>query len=621
MQMSLTSLLNSERISEIEENRRHVKTLLKVVSFLCRQGLAFMGHKESETENKVNFLKMLETVCEEDPKLKERIRQYQNDLISVFSLRILRCIIKKAKEAGFTQSWLIKPRCFQLTILIRYGDCEDWKIKERAIGLHHLKDCSAENIANAILSLLSEQGFDLKYCVGQCYDSANVMNEYFFCTLLTIYCFISNSSVRYELFPETQRKLKQPVMCLERFIPTQWFCWFSVVSKILKNSEAVLIVLDEGIKDRAESIGIRAQMEQQCFIFFLYAMEQVLGITYSLSQQLQSKDIDFIVAGCLIKSTKEELARQKEKKALTLHLTDSVVFISVEQMERNTRSIYFNILDTVMHEFDCRFSEDQGDIMEATNDLKKTEVSFFYGQVLNPLVNKYQAFVNVDLLEKQLPLARNFLQLHMSFLDSLSLPVVAAQQFIKQNEADLEALSEILLSETKLVEKKGSSLLDSKSEWSALECKGGGNRIFPSKRVDQILKPMGRWEVGDGWCATDDVLKLQQILRETRQVWEATAKQRDCLQADIECATRERLQCRVKQQEADSEKGTVEARCADMMQQLATEVNRPYNDSSGGARRRPPSCSDQLTAAQPEDLGPSFSSKPPRPDPAARQRI
>ncbi|KAJ8896482.1 hypothetical protein PR048_001826 [Dryococelus australis] len=60
-----------------------------------------------------------------------------------------------------------------------------------------------------------------------------------------------------------------------------------------------------------------------------------------------------------------------KRKGLYLH---SVVFISVGQMERNTRSIYFNILDTVMHEFDRRFLEDQGDIMEATNALKKTDI-------------------------------------------------------------------------------------------------------------------------------------------------------------------------------------------------------------------------------------------------------
>ncbi|KAJ8896149.1 hypothetical protein PR048_001492 [Dryococelus australis] len=109
-------------------------------------------------------------------------------------------------------------------------------------------------------------------------------------------------------------------------------------------------------------------------------MELVLGITYSLSQQLQSKDIDLMAAGCLIKSTKEELARDavaKRKRALTSRLADIVVFTSVGQMERNTRSIYFNILDTVMHEFDSRFSEEQGYIMEATNTLKKTDNSFF----------------------------------------------------------------------------------------------------------------------------------------------------------------------------------------------------------------------------------------------------
>ncbi|KAJ8884668.1 hypothetical protein PR048_016526 [Dryococelus australis] len=51
----------------------------------------------------------------------------------------------------------------QLAILIRNVDCDDWKIKERDIGLHHLKNYSA-------------QGLDLKNCVEQCYDGANVMS-------------------------------------------------------------------------------------------------------------------------------------------------------------------------------------------------------------------------------------------------------------------------------------------------------------------------------------------------------------------------------------------------------------------------------------------------------------
>ncbi|KAJ8873980.1 hypothetical protein PR048_024820 [Dryococelus australis] len=137
----------------------------------------------------------------------------------------------------------------QLAILISYVDCEDWKIKERVIGVHNLKDCSAENIANAIFSLLSEQGLDLKYYIGQYCDGANVMSGW-----------------------------------------------------------------ENG------------------------------------------------------------------------------------------------------------FSEDQGDIMEATKALKMTEVSFFDGQVLKPLVNKYQDFINVDLLEKQLPLGRNFLQLHGGLTTPIEYP-------------------------------------------------------------------------------------------------------------------------------------------------------------------------------------------------------
>ncbi|KAJ8895239.1 hypothetical protein PR048_000564 [Dryococelus australis] len=401
-----TSLLNSEIISEIEENRRHVKTLLKVVSFFWQQGLAFRGHKESETsENISNFLEMVETVCEEYPKLKERISlryghysspEYQNNLISVYSLRML-------SKAGFysvmTDETKDVSKVDQLAILIRYVDCEDWKIKERAIGLHHLKDCSAENIANAKFSLLSKKGLVLKYCVGQCYDGANAMSGwanrvqarvkhqapqaiYFHCyahhlnlvlvhslsgieetkgfisTLQSIYCFISNSSVRHE-------NSKQPVMCLGRFIPTRWFC--SAVSKILKNFEVILIVLDDDMKDRAESIGIRAQMEQQCFMFLLYGA----STGHNIFPLPMAAGLWGAVA--------------KRKGALTSRLADSVVFTSLGQMERNTRSIYFNILDTVMQEFDRRFSEEQGDIVEATNALKKTDDSFFDGQVLKPL--------------------------------------------------------------------------------------------------------------------------------------------------------------------------------------------------------------------------------------------
>ncbi|KAJ8885438.1 hypothetical protein PR048_011635 [Dryococelus australis] len=325
---------------------------------------------------------MLETVCEEYPKLKERISrryghysfpEYQNDLIYVNTLRILRCITEKAKEAGFYSIMADETKDVskmeQLAILIRY----------RAIGLHHLKYCSEYNISNAIFSLLSEQGLDEKYCVGQCYNGVNVMSGwangvqarvkhqaphaiYFYCHAHHLNLVLVHSL---SVIDETNNFF---LPCKQSTASYQ-IAQFDIMSKILKNFEAILIVLDEGMEDRAESIGIRAQMEQQRFIFLLYALELVIGITYSLAQQLQSKEIDFVAAGFLIKSTKEELATirssekcdeldekaktltsnsnieweavAKTKRALTSRLTDSVVFTSVGQMERNTRSLLF----------------------------------------------------------------------------------------------------------------------------------------------------------------------------------------------------------------------------------------------------------------------------------------
>lgn len=157
------------------------------------------------------------------------------------------------------------------------------------------------------------------------------------------------------------------------------------MSKILKTFKAILVVLDEGTKDRAESVGIRTQMEQQCFIFRLCAMELILGITYSLFQQLQSQDLDLMAAGCLIKSTKVELVRIRRDEKYE-ELVEKAK--SLANTERNTKSIYFNILDTIMDEFDRRFSVNQ-DIMEATRALQKGEVAFLDGEVLKPLINKY----------------------------------------------------------------------------------------------------------------------------------------------------------------------------------------------------------------------------------------
>ena len=110
-QKSVSSLLDSQRSGNIEENQKHIKVLLKATGFLGRQDLAFSGHDESEnSQNRGNFLELLNTMTEDDPDIKDKLNrryghycspEYQNDLIDVYSARLLKSIIMKAKQVKY----------------------------------------------------------------------------------------------------------------------------------------------------------------------------------------------------------------------------------------------------------------------------------------------------------------------------------------------------------------------------------------------------------------------------------------------------------------------------------------------------------------------------------------
>lgn len=64
-QPSIATRISTTRSMEIQENRSHVKALLRVTSVLGRQGLAFRGHDDGdESENKGNFVEFMEAFSE-----------------------------------------------------------------------------------------------------------------------------------------------------------------------------------------------------------------------------------------------------------------------------------------------------------------------------------------------------------------------------------------------------------------------------------------------------------------------------------------------------------------------------------------------------------------------------
>uniref|UniRef100_A0A6P7H1B5 Uncharacterized protein LOC114345669 n=1 Tax=Diabrotica virgifera virgifera TaxID=50390 RepID=A0A6P7H1B5_DIAVI len=250
-------------------------------------------------------------------------------------------------------------------------------------------------------------------------NNIDIVND-FFSTVQTLYQFISNSTIRHELFIKIQQRMNKPVLNLERTVPTRWFYWLNAVSKIRKTYQAILAVLDEGKKDMAESIGIKAQIMQKIFIFLLCAKEKILGIPYCLSQQLQAEELDLAAAVHLIKSTKEELQKsrtddtyrevlekaksladssgivydeQKRMKTVPHRLDASVIMSTTGNKYTETKAIYFEVIDRIHVEYNRRFSENEG-LFSVTDAFKKENQGFMAEEKLNTLIENYKHFLN-----------------------------------------------------------------------------------------------------------------------------------------------------------------------------------------------------------------------------------
>lgn len=260
--------------------------------------------------------------------------------------------------------------------------------------------------------------------------------------------------------------MNQVVLTLERTVPTRWFYWFSAVKKVINTYQEIILVLDEGKKDRAESISIKAQMVQESFIFLLHAMELILGTNYCLSQQLQSRDLDLSAAVYLIQSTSEELIKircdesydeiltkakslanrcsgilipKKGKSLFRQRLAENVVLTTVGQScSRDTKlkRIYFGVLGSIIIEFDRRFLENEG-LYYAFLSFKKYHEAFLRREELEPLIQQYKHLLDIDLLTLQLPLAKSYLiktnwgDTVISFLESLRVLPTAYAEVVK----------------------------------------------------------------------------------------------------------------------------------------------------------------------------------------------
>ncbi|XP_048605727.1 zinc finger MYM-type protein 1-like [Brassica napus] len=148
------------------EYRVRLNASMDALRFLLRQGLPFCGHGEKEDDvNKGNFLQLLKYTGEQNDAIKE-VRQAILEEIGhgVFDL-----LVDEFDDVSHKE---------KMGVVFRFVD-KRGAIKERFIGVVHVKETSSLTLKSAIDDLFARYGMSITKVRGQGYDGASNMRGEF----------------------------------------------------------------------------------------------------------------------------------------------------------------------------------------------------------------------------------------------------------------------------------------------------------------------------------------------------------------------------------------------------------------------------------------------------------
>ena len=139
----------------------------------------------------------------------------------------------------------------------------------------------------------------------------------FFSVLEALYVFVSTTKA-HAVFMQKQKDLHQdqPVVQLQKLSDTRWACRFGAVNAVCRTYDSILATLEE-IGDSCdhmkavEARGLYYQVAAFSFLITLIMFDRILSCTKSLSDQLQSTQIDLAQAGDLVHATKSTLSEYR----------------------------------------------------------------------------------------------------------------------------------------------------------------------------------------------------------------------------------------------------------------------------------------------------------------------
>ena len=486
---TVSERLGIARAEQVVHNQHYVKTLAEIILLCCHQEIALRGHREGKDSiNKGNFLEILNLVASHDPVINERLTNgprnarytspdIQNTLISVMGSMVRESICTSVQKAGAYTILADETKdCSkkeQLAIVLRYVDVDSAKLFEHFLTYVEATSLDAGSLSSYILDTLRMNGLDPQCIVSQGYDGASVMSGQctgvqqriceivpqatyvhcyahclnlvlvdttksvseaaeFFSLMETLYVFLSRS-VTHAIFLKKQSELHsdKPQRPLQRLSDTRWSCRYLAVDAVYSTFGAVLATLEEIVdgEDRSratEAIGILIQVQTYKFLLSLIMFWRILSYTKSLSDQLQSRQIDLAKAADLVLATvstlKEmrsdsqwdhlfkyvkdaavlhsisvDLPRPCRRKQLPRRLQDGVVLESTgarcmtssSLSDHFKNTLYLPVLDTMLSELQRRFSDKNLKHMRAVQAFSPNSTQFLDPSRLGTLADSY----------------------------------------------------------------------------------------------------------------------------------------------------------------------------------------------------------------------------------------
>ena len=298
----ISGLAMMER-KHVEKNRKILSSIIDVILYLAKQGLAFRGHREFQglgcpSVNEGNFLELIKLIAKNNTLLEQHLSKgdrnatylspgIQNELIQSLSNEILSLIKAEVMDAKFyaiiADSTIDIARCDQFSLTLRYVTAQGDAV-ERFIQFSELPGGSAEDFFNILQTAIQKLGLSLSMCYGQSYDGTNTMSgelsglqtrvrevapnalythccahnlnlvlidavssnnqsKLFFGTLESIYVFLTGSLPRLSILKEEQDKLEPFTKELKRLSDTRWASRKQSVEAVLLSLPAINLAL------------------------------------------------------------------------------------------------------------------------------------------------------------------------------------------------------------------------------------------------------------------------------------------------------------------------------------------------------------------------------------------